>query len=126
MGIREKPQRLTAHFFGLATAGHDRRFRLNASQAARGQQRSHNAMKIHAHPESHIVELDDGSQWQIFLGDLDETLNWKPETDLRLIDIDDEVASRALFSPVDQSRVRVLPVGQSWPVKDVKAILREG
>jgi len=26
-------------------------------------------MKIRAHAESHVVELDDGSQWQIFPGD---------------------------------------------------------
>jgi hypothetical protein len=84
------------------------------------------AMKIRAHPESHIVELDDGSQWQIFPGDLNLTLNWKPETDLQLIDIDDEVSSHALVTTADQSRVRVLPVGQSWPVKQVKAVLREG
>ena len=37
-------------------------------------------MKIKSHSESHIVELDDGSRWEIFLGDLDLTLNWKPET----------------------------------------------
>ena len=43
-------------------------------------------MKIRAHP---VVELDDGSQWQIFPGDLDLTLSWKPETDLELIDIDE-------------------------------------
>jgi hypothetical protein len=83
-------------------------------------------MKIRAHPESHIVELDDGSQWQIFPGDLDLTLSWKPETDLELIDLDEDVSSHALVSTADKSRVRVLPVGQSWPVKHVKAILREG
>ena len=37
-------------------------------------------MKIRAHAESHVVELDDGSQWQIFPGDLATTLGWKPET----------------------------------------------
>ena len=42
-------------------------------------------MKIKAHSESHIVELDDGSCWQIFPGDLDVTLNWKPETELDLV-----------------------------------------
>lgn len=30
-------------------------------------------MKIRAHTESHIVELDDGSRWQVFPGDLDLT-----------------------------------------------------
>lgn len=29
-----------------------------------------------------MVELDDGSRWQIFPGDLDLTLNWKPETEI--------------------------------------------
>jgi len=41
-------------------------------------------MKIRSHSESHIVELDDGSRWQIFPGDLDLTLNWQSETDLRV------------------------------------------
>src|ERR1700722_3449651 len=35
-------------------------------------------MKIRTHSENHIVELDDGSRWQIFPGDLDLTLSWKP------------------------------------------------
>ena len=30
-------------------------------------------MKIRSHSESHLVELDDGSRWQIFPGDLDIT-----------------------------------------------------
>ena len=42
-------------------------------------------MKIRKHPESHLVELDDGSRWQIFPGDLDVTLNWQPDTDLKLV-----------------------------------------
>jgi hypothetical protein len=32
-------------------------------------------MKIQSHSESYIVELGDGSRWQIFPGDLDLTLN---------------------------------------------------
>jgi len=35
-------------------------------------------MKIKSHSESHIVELEDGSRWQIFPGDLDLTLDWQP------------------------------------------------
>ena len=50
-------------------------------------------MKIRFHSESHIVELNDGSRWQIFPGDLGLTLNWKPETDLAVVRIDDEVSS---------------------------------
>jgi hypothetical protein len=72
-------------------------------------------MKIKAHAESHIVELDDGSRWQIFPGDIDITLHWKPETDLQLIDIEDDIAPKALIASDDAGRVRVLPFGQKWP-----------
>ena len=72
-------------------------------------------MKITAHSESHIVELDDGTKWQIFPGDLDVTLQWKPETDVKLVRIDDDISGQALISEGDNGRVRVKPVGQSWP-----------
>lgn len=79
-------------------------------------------MKIRSHRESHIVELDDGSTWRIFRGD---TLNWKPETDLKLVHIDDAVSSHALISD-DNTRVRVLSAAENWPVKDVKIQLKNG
>lgn len=82
-------------------------------------------MKIRSHRESHIVELDDGSTWRIFPGDLDVTLNWKPETDLKLVHIDDAVSSHALISD-DNTRVRVLSAAENWPVKDVKIQLKNG
>lgn len=69
-------------------------------------------MRIRCHSESHIVELDDGSSWQIFPGDLDVTLNWRPETDLKLVHIDDEVSSHALISVDDNTRVRVLSAAE--------------
>jgi hypothetical protein len=81
-------------------------------------------MKIRSHSESHLVELDDGSQWQVFLGDLDLTLNWKPETDLAVVRIDDEVSSHALIG--EGGRVRVIPASESWPVREVKSVLKEG
>ena len=82
--------------------------------------------EIRRHSESHIVELDDGSQWQVFPGDLDVTLNWQPGTDLKLVRIEDEVSSHSLVSADDNSSVRVLPLGEQWPVKQVKGILKEG
>jgi hypothetical protein len=83
-------------------------------------------MKIRKHSESHLVELDDGSKWQIFPGDLDVTLNWQPETELKLVRVADDASSHALVNEADNTRVRVLPAGQSWPVKEVKDILRDG
>jgi hypothetical protein len=38
------------------------------------------------------VELDDGSRWQIFPGDLDLTLGWKPETEVSVVPATTELA----------------------------------
>ena len=83
-------------------------------------------MKIRAHSESHIVELDDGSTWRIYPGDLDVTLNWQPADELKLVRIDNDASSHALISSSDNSRVRVLPADQQWSVRDVKSRLGEG
>ena len=81
-------------------------------------------MRIRSHFESHIVALDDGSRWKIFPGDLDLTLDWKPETELSLVQSDDDVSSHALVGA--GGKVRVIPADDSWPVKEVKAVLKEG
>ncbi|WMT79704.1 hypothetical protein [Bradyrhizobium sp. Ash2021] len=81
-------------------------------------------MKIRSHSESHLVELDDGSRWQIFPDDLDVTLNWKPETELSVVTVEDEVSSHALVG--GGGTVRVIPAGESWPVREVKSVLKEG
>jgi len=83
-------------------------------------------MKIRRHSESHIVELEDGTSWRVFPGDLDVTLNWRPDTDLKLVHIDDAISSHALISTGDNSRVRVLPTSENWPVNGVKTMLEEG
>jgi hypothetical protein len=81
-------------------------------------------MKIKSHSESHIVELDDGSRRQIFPGDLDLTLNWKPETELAIAPSDDNVSSHMLMG--GGVKVRVIAAGENWPVKEVKSVLKEG
>jgi hypothetical protein len=83
-------------------------------------------MKIRRHSESHLVELDDGSKWQIFPGDLDVTLNWQPETELKLVRLAEDASSHALVSEADNSRVRVLPLAENWLVKEVRDALRDG
>jgi hypothetical protein len=75
-------------------------------------------MKIRSHSESHIVELDDGSRWQIFPGDLDLTLNWKPETEIGIAPAGDDLGSHVLAGA--DARVRVIPEGESWPVREVR------
>jgi len=81
-------------------------------------------MKIHAHAESHIVELDDGSCWQIFPGDLATTLSWKPETNLQLEPSSSPVSSHVLVNGTDHSRVRVIAAGESWSDGEVKKVLK--
>ena len=76
-------------------------------------------MKIRSHSESHIVALDDGSRWRIFPGDLDLTLNWKPETET-----DDDLGSHMLVG--GDAKVRVIAEGKSWPIGEVKSALKEG
>jgi hypothetical protein len=70
------------------------------------------------------VELDDGSRWRIFPGDIDLTLDWRPETDLTLLKIDDELSSHALVG--EGGSVRVIPAGERWPVQKVRSILKDG
>jgi hypothetical protein len=81
-------------------------------------------MRIRSHSESHIVELDDDSRWQIFPGDLGLTLDWKPETELSVVPLDDEVCSHALIGA--NGKVRVIPAGERWPIREVKSILKDG
>jgi hypothetical protein len=83
-------------------------------------------MKIIEHPESYLVKLDDGSAWQIFPGDIDHTLAWLPTTELRLFEINDDVASHALINSDDGTRVRVLPQGEEWPRGKLKDVLKRG
>lgn len=83
-------------------------------------------MKIRTHAESHVVELDDGSQWKIFPGDLATTLSWKPETDLRLEQSSERMSSHVLVNTADQSRVRVIAADESWPDGEVKNALKDG
>jgi hypothetical protein len=53
-------------------------------------------------------------------------LNWRPDTDLKLVRIDDEVSSHALIGAGDNSGVGVLPLGEDWPVREADGILKDG
>jgi hypothetical protein len=81
-------------------------------------------MRIRSHSESHLVELDDGSRWQIFPGDLDLTLNWQPETEITVASAEDNLSSHVLVG--GSAKVRVIAAGERWPVREVKTALKEG
>lgn len=61
---------------------------------------------------------------QIFPGDLDLTLNWKPETDIVIAPAEDDLASHVLIG--GGTKVRVIPEGESWPEREVKNALKDG
>ena len=75
------------------------RFRTEAPQVGRANDHGGQAMRIRSHSESHVVELEDGSRWQIFPGDLDLTLDWKPETELVVEPIEDDVTPMRWSAP---------------------------
>ena len=83
-------------------------------------------MKVLEHSESHIVKMHDGSAWQIFPGDIDQTLAWLPTSEPRLFEIYDEIASHALINADDRTRVRVRPLGEAWPNDRTKKALEQG
>lgn len=83
-------------------------------------------MKIRTHAESHLVELDNGTLWQIFPGDLATTLSWQPDTELHVEPSIDQVGSHLLINDTDKSRVRVIAAGEAWPDGEVKKALKGG
>ena len=64
-------------------------------------------MLIRKQDKSDLVELEDGSLWRIWPGDVALTLNWLPTTDL-ISEIGDEFCSHALIDQTGGSRVRVI------------------
>ena len=81
---------------------------------------------IKKHDKSDIVELEDGSLWRIWPGDVALTLNWLPTTDLLISEIGDEFCSHALIDQTDGSRVRVIEASGDWPVDRVRRSMKEG
>jgi hypothetical protein len=85
-----------------------------------------NVMLIKKHDKSRIVELEDGSLWRIWPGDIALTLSWLPTTDLHVSEISDDFCSHALIDQTDGSRVRVIEASKDWPVDQVRRSMKKG
>jgi hypothetical protein len=83
-------------------------------------------MLIVKHDKSHIVELEDGSRWRIWPGDIAATLQWLPTTELEVLAIDHEFCTHALVDQRDGSRVGVIDAGADWPAEQVRRLLKQG
>jgi len=83
-------------------------------------------MLISRHDKSHIVELEDGTRWRIWPGDISVTLQWLPTTELQVLAIDDRFCSHALVNQSDGSRVGVIQADTDWPAEKVRRYLKQG
>ena len=80
-------------------------------------------MRVKKHEKSYIVELEDGSAWRIWPGDLGKTLRWKPSTRLVVHEIDGEFCTHVLFDRSQGTCVRVIEAAEHWAPKDIEASL---
>jgi hypothetical protein len=83
-------------------------------------------MRIQKHDKSDIVELDDGSNWRIWPGDIAVTLQWLPTTELQVSPVDDEFCTHVLIDKNEGSKVRVIDASADWPIGEVKKSLKDG
>jgi len=83
-------------------------------------------MLILRHDRSHIVQLEDGTRWRIWPGDIATTLKWLPTTQLQLLAIDHEFYSHVLINQSDGSKVGVIQADVDWPAKQVQRHLKKG
>jgi hypothetical protein len=83
-------------------------------------------MQITRLDKSYIVELEDGSRWRIWPGDIPTTLQWLLTTELEVLAIGDEFCSHALVDQTDGSRVGVIKADGDWPAEQVQRHLKNG
>ena len=80
-------------------------------------------MRIKTHEKSYIVELEDGSAWRIWPGDLATTLHWMPSTWLEVFEIDDECCTHVLIDRVHGTCVRVIEAEEDFAPEEIEASL---
>ena len=80
-------------------------------------------MRIKKHEKSYIVELEDGSAWRIWPGDLVIPLLWMPSTRLAVSEIDDEYCTHVLIDRIHGTCVRVIEAVADWFPDEIAASL---
>jgi len=80
-------------------------------------------MRIKKHEESHIVELEDGSEWRIWPGDLAATLLWMPSSRLAVAEIDHDYCTHVLFDRLYGTAVRAIEADAAWTPEHIEASL---
>ena len=80
-------------------------------------------MRIKTHEKSYIVELEDGSAWRIWPGDLVATLFWMPSSRLAVSEIDDECCTHVLVDRLHGTCVRVIEAEEDFAPEEIEASL---
>ena len=80
-------------------------------------------MRIKKHEESHIVELEDGSEWRIWPGDLGATLLWMPTSRLAVSEIDDKCCTHILVDRLYGTAVRAIEADATWTTEHIELSL---
>ena len=80
-------------------------------------------MRIKKHEKSYIVELEDGSAWRIWPGDLAIPLLWMSSTRLAVSEIDDEHCTHVLIDRLRGTCIRVIEAAAEWTPEKIEASL---
>ena len=80
-------------------------------------------MRIKKHERSYIVELENGSTWRIWPGDLAIPLLWMPSSRLAVSEIDDEHCTHVLVDRLHGTCVRVTEAEVEWTLEEIEASL---
>ena len=80
-------------------------------------------MRIKRHEKSYIVELEDGSEWRIWPGDLVATLLWMPSSRLAVSEVDDKYCTHVLVDRLHGTSVRVIEAAAAWAPEQIEASL---
>ena len=80
-------------------------------------------MRITKHEESHIVQLEDGSEWRIWPGDLAATLLWMASSRIAVSEIEDEYCTHVLVDRLYGTAVRVIEADAAWTPEHIEASL---
>ena len=80
-------------------------------------------MRIKNHEKSYIVELEDGSAWRIWPGDLAIPLLWISSTRLAVSEIHDEHWTHVLIDRLHGTCVRVIEAEEDFAPEEIEASL---
>jgi hypothetical protein len=80
-------------------------------------------MRIKRHKKGYIIELEDGSEWRIWPGDLGATLLRMPSSRLAVSEIEDECCTHVLVDRLYGTAVRVIEAAAAFAPEQIEASL---